>query len=162
MLWLRKRRSYTLILSSGRLTPASVDTPTRNDILASNLLFAALGLLILFQVAGWLSQALALPHNYFSPVHFNLLTLAGLGLTSLIRGGLAYAVRRGAPAAKLLLALGFVVSLYTTTYWKENVVAGVNFVHFDMASLLLLLTGMLTLAALVAMFWPARESARLV
>jgi uncharacterized membrane protein len=139
-----------------------MDSPTRNDILASNLLFAALGLLILFQVAGWLSQALGLPHNYFSLVHFNLLTLAGLGLTSLIRGGLAYAVRRGALAAKLLLALGFVVLLFNSTYWEKGVVAGVDFAHFGVASLLLLLTNLLTLAALVAMFWPARESARLV
>jgi len=77
-----------------------MDTSPRNDRLASNLLVAALGLLILFQIAGWISQALVLPHTYFSAVRFNLLTLAGLGLTCLIQGGLAYAVRRGALAAK--------------------------------------------------------------
>jgi hypothetical protein len=137
-------------------------TPTRNDILASNLLFTALGLLILYQGASWISQALALPHNYFSPIHFNLLTLAGLGLTSLFRGGLAYAVRRGVLAAKLLMALGFVGTFYTATYWDKHIVVGVNFAHFGVASLLLLLTNLLTLLALIAMFWPARESARLL
>lgn len=89
-------------------------------------------------------------------MHFNLLTLAGLGFSSLIHGGLAYAVRRGAMAAKVLLALGFIISLYTTTYWKANVIVGVNLMHFSMASLLMLLNGLLTLAALVLMFTKPR------
>jgi len=139
-----------------------MDTPARTDILAANLLYASVGLLVLYQVAGWVSQALGLPHNYFSPVHFNLLAAAGLGVTALIRVGLAYAVRRGVLAAKLLLALGFVVLLYSGTYWDKGVVAGVDFAHFGMASLLLLLNSLLTLAALAAMFWPARDAAPLV
>jgi hypothetical protein len=139
-----------------------MDSPTRNDILASNLLYASVGLFILYQIAGWISQALALPTNYFSPVYFNLLTVGALVLSSLVRVGLAYAVRRGALAAKLLLALGFVVLLYNGTYWEKGVVAGVNFAHFGVDSFVLLLSNLLTLAALVAMFWPAQESAPLV
>ena len=146
----------------GRLTPTPMNSATRNDILASNLLYASVGLLILYQVAGWISQALALPTNYFSPMHFTLPTVGALVLSSLVRVGLAYAVRRGVLAAKLLLALGFVVLLYNGTYWEKGVVAGVNFTHFGVDSLLLLLTGLLTLAALIAMFWPDRNSAPLV
>lgn len=139
-----------------------MDTPTRNDVLASNLLYASVGLLILYQVAGWISQALALPTNHFSPMHFNLLTVGALVLSSLVRIGIAYAVRRGALAAKILLALGFVILLYNGTYLEKGVVAGVDFAHFDVASLVLLLTGLLTLAALVVMFWPTRDSAPVV
>lgn len=95
-------------------------------------------------------------------MYFNLLTVGALVLSSLVRVGLAYAVRRGALAAKLLLALGFVVLLYNGTYWEKGVVAGVNFAHFGVDSFVLLLSNLLTLAALVAMFWPAQESAPLV
>jgi hypothetical protein len=139
-----------------------MDAPTRNDILAANLLYAEVGLMLLYQIAGWISQALALPHNYFSAVHFNLLTVAGAGAFCLFRVGIAYAVRRGVLAAKLLLALGFVGSLYTATYWNKHILVGVNFAHFDVASLVLLLTSLLTLVALVAMFWPTRDSAPIV
>lgn len=139
-----------------------MDSSTRNDILASNLLYASVGLFILYQIAGWISQALALPTNHFSPVHFNLLTVGALVLSSLVRIGMAYAVRRGVLAVKILLALGFVVLLYNGTYWEKGVVAGADFAHFDVASLVLLLTSLLTLAALVAMFWPDRESAPII
>jgi hypothetical protein len=139
-----------------------VDTSTRNDVLASNLLYASVGLFILYQVAGWVSQALALPTNHFSPMHFTLPTVGALILSSLVRIGMAYAVRRGSLAAKILLALGFVVLLYNGTYLERGVVAGVDFAHFDVASLVLLLTGLLTLAALVVMFWPTRDSAPIV
>ncbi len=139
-----------------------MDAPTRNDILASRLLYAALGLLLLFQIAGWISQALALPHNYFSPVHFNRLTLAGVGLTALVRGGLAYAVRRGVWAAKLWLALGFVVACRMATYWDKHLIADGRYGRFAIEPLVLLLTHLLTLAALVLMFWSARDSAPIV
>jgi hypothetical protein len=126
--------------------------PRKNDVLASNLLFATLVLVILYQVAGWVSQALALPHNYFSHMHFNLLTVATMGLSLLIRGAIYQAVRRGFLAAKILVALGLVVSLYTTTYWQQGIVAGVSFTHFNADSFVMLASNLLTLAALVLMF----------
>jgi hypothetical protein len=130
-----------------------MNTPNRNDILASNLLYAVVGVSLLYQVAGWVFQSLAPLHNLFSPIHFNLLTLGALSLTCLIRIGLAYAVRRGVLAAKILLALGFVVSLYT-----QGVVAKVSFAHFTAGSFVLLLTDLLTLAALVLMFKKPRST----
>lgn len=75
-------------------------------------------------------------------MHFNLLTVGALLLSSLMRIGIAYAVRRGALTAKILLALGFVVLLYNGTYLEKGVVAGVDFAHFDVASLVLLFTGL--------------------
>jgi hypothetical protein len=135
-----------------------MDTPTRNDILASNLLFATMGLTILLQVAGWVAQALVPHQTYFHTIRFSWLALGGIAVYLVIRGALFYAIRRGSLAAKLLLALGFVVLLYTGTYWPQGVVAGVNFVHFNADSFVMLVNGLLTLAALVVMFTKSRES----
>jgi hypothetical protein len=133
-----------------------MDAPSKNDILASNLLFATLALLLLYQVAGWVSQALGLPYNYFSHVNFTLLTVAGMGLFLLIRWAIYQAVRRGFLAAKILVAIGFVVSLYNTTYWQQGIVAGANFTHFTVDSFVMLASNLLTLAALVLMFTKSR------
>jgi hypothetical protein len=141
-----------VVLSSHLFSPL-MNAPNRNDILASNLLYAVVGVSLLYQVAGWVFQALAPLHNLFSPIHFSVLTLGALSLTCLIRIGLAYAVRRGALAAKILLALGFIFSLYT-----QGVVAMVSFAHFTAGSLVLLLTDLLTLAALVLMFKKPRST----
>jgi hypothetical protein len=129
-----------------------MDNSTRNEVLASNLLFATLGLLVLHQVIGWIAHAVAPSQTYFHSVHFNLLTVAGLGLTTLIRGALYYGVRVGLPAAKWLVAIGFVVSLYANTHWQAGIEAGVSYARFGFDSLVLLLTNLLTLAALVLMF----------
>jgi hypothetical protein len=138
---------------------SSTDPLRKNDVLAANLLFICLGLFILFQVAGWISQALVPSHNHFSSVHLNWLTLAGAGIYFLIRGALFYGVRRGLLFAKVLVALGFVLLLYTTTEWPAGVVAGVSLTQFSFASLLLLLNNLLTLAALVLMFKKPQEAA---
>jgi lysylphosphatidylglycerol synthetase-like protein (DUF2156 family) len=130
-----------------------MEPSTKNDILASNLLFATLGLTVLLQVAGWVSQALMPHQTYFHTIHFSALALGGIAVYLLVRGALYYAVRRGFLAAKLLLALGFVVLLYTGTYWQQGVVAGINFIRFIM-----LVNGVLTLASLVLMFTKSREA----
>jgi hypothetical protein len=135
-----------------------MEPSTKNDILASNLLFATLGLTVLLQVAGWVSQALMPHQTYFHTIHFSALALGGIAVYLLVRGALYYAVRRGFLAAKLLLALGFVVLLYTGTYWQQGVVAGVNFIRFNADSIVMLVNGVLTLASLVLMFTKSREA----
>ena len=137
-----------------------METPTRYDVLAANLLFATLALTLLHQVAGWVAQALNPAQTIFHPMHFTFLTVAALGLLLLVRGALYYGVRRGFLAAKLLLALGLLAWLYNTTRWSAGIVAGVSTRHFGPDSLLLLLTDLLTLAALVLMFWPSRDGVR--
>jgi len=126
--------------------------PTKNDALASNLLFVTLVLLVLLQVAGWVAKAFDPHQTYFHSINFSGLALAGMGIFLLLRSALYYAIRRGLLAAKILLVLGFVVSLYTTTYWQQGVVAGVDFAHFSVASFVMLLNGLLTLSALVLIF----------
>jgi hypothetical protein len=133
-----------------------MEPSTKNDILASNLLFATIGLTVLLQVARWVAQALAPHQTYFHPTGFSWLALGGIAAYLFVRGALFYAVRRGSLAAKLLLALGFVVLLYTGTYWQQGVVAGVNFIHFNADSFVMLVNGLLTLAALVLMFTKSR------
>jgi hypothetical protein len=146
-----------LLLYSAFHFPALMEPSTKNDILASNLLFATLGLIILLQVAGWVAQALIPHQTYFHTIRFSWLALGGVVVYLVVRGGLFYAVRRGFLAAKLLLALGFVVLLYTGTYWQQGVVAGVSFVHFNADSFVMLVNGLLTLAALVLMFTKSQQ-----
>jgi hypothetical protein len=134
-----------------------MDTPTKNDVLASTLLFATMGLTILLQVARWVARALVPHQTYFHTIRFSWLALGGVAVYLLIRGTLFYAVRRGSLAAKLLLAIGFVVLLYTGTYWQQGVVAGVNFARFNADCLVMLVNGLLTLAALVLMFTKSQE-----
>jgi hypothetical protein len=138
---------------------ALMEPSTKNDILASNLLFATIGLTVLLQVARWVAQALVPHQTYFHTIRFSWLALGGIAVYILIRGALYYAVRRGILAAKLLLALGFVVLLYTGTYWQQGVVAGVNLVHFDADSFVMLVNGLLTLTALVLMFTKSQQPA---
>jgi hypothetical protein len=138
---------------------ALMEPSTKNDILASNLLFATIGLTVLLQVARWVAQALVPHQTYFHTIRFSWLALGGIAVYILIRGALYYAVRRGILAAKLLLALGFVVLLYTGTYWQQGVVAGVNFARFNADSFVMLANGLLTLAALVLMFTKSRVAA---
>jgi hypothetical protein len=135
-----------------------MEPSTKNDIRASNLLFATLGLITLLQVAGWVAQALMPHQTYFHTIRLSWLTLGGIAVYLFVRGALFYAVRRGSLAAKLLLAVGFVVLLYTGTYWQQGVVAGVNFVHFNADSFVMLVNGVLTLAALVLMFTKSQQS----
>jgi hypothetical protein len=134
-----------------------MEPSTKNDIRASNLLFATIGLTALLQVARWVAQALVPHQTHFHTIRFSWLALGGVAVYVLVRGALFYAVRRGSLAAKLLLALGFVVLLYTGTYWQQGVVAGVNFIHFNADSFVMLVNGVLTLAALVLMFTKSQQ-----
>jgi hypothetical protein len=130
----------------------SPDPLRKNDVLASNLLFATLLILLGEYLYGWI-----MPGH-----HFNLemlpaaapwwRILAILALTFLFRGGLYYGVRRGLMLAKVFLILGFLAWLFKGTNWQQGYMAGVSFTHLTGWSLLALLRNLLTLAALVLMF----------
>lgn len=129
-----------------------MDASTRNELLASNLLFATLALTVLFTAAGWVAAAVVPLQTYFHPMHFNVLTAGAAGIFLLIRGGLYYGVRLGAPAAKWLATIGFIVFLYLNTRWHAGMIGGVYFAPFTLGALLILANDLLTLAALVIMY----------
>jgi hypothetical protein len=129
-----------------------MDTPTRNDLLASNLLFASLLLSVLGEV-GILGIRIFEASHVHSPIINHLgRGLAMLLLSVLVRASLYYAVRHGILAAKLVLVLGFLLWAYTKTNWAAGRVAEVDFAHLWGYPLLVLLRQVLTLAALVLMF----------
>jgi hypothetical protein len=139
-----------------------MDAPPRNNILASNLLFATLAILLGEHLYGWVMPG---PHLNLEMLPAGApwwRILAMLTLSFLLRGALYYGVRRGLLFAKLLLTIGFLSWVYKGTDWQQGHIAGVSFVQLTGWSLLALMRNLLTLAALVLMFWPARESARLV
>lgn len=114
--------------------------------------------MVLYIVAGWITQALAPQKTAFHAVRFNLLTVAGLVVYILVRGLFAYGVRQSLLWVKILVVLGFIVSCYTNTYWRVGIVAGVGFGHFSLDSLGMLLQNLFTLAALVVMSWKPRRT----
>lgn len=126
--------------------------PNRNDVLASNLLFATLAIIVGEQLYGLLAPG---PHFYAAGLPATApwwRKLALLTLSLLMRGLIFYGVRRGVLAVKLLLAFGFVVWAFRNTYWQLGYVGGVDFAHFTGWAFLALVRNMLTLAALVLMF----------
>ena len=124
----------------------------RNDVLASNLLFATLAIVVCEQVYGLLAPG---THFYAEGLPATApwwRKLALLTLSLLLRGAFYYGVRRGVLAVKVLLALGFVVWLCRSTEWQQGYVGGLNFAHFTGWAFLALLRNLLTLVAFVLMF----------
>ena len=135
-----------------------LNTSTRNEALASNLLFTTLALTVLFIAVGWVAAAVVPLQTYFHPMHFNVLTVGAVGIFLLIRGGLYYGVRLGVPAAKWLVTLGFAVFLYLNTHWQVGMIGGVYFAPFTLDALLMLTNDLLTLAALAVMYKKPRAA----
>jgi hypothetical protein len=129
-----------------------MDTPTRNDILASNLLFATLAVLLCEHLYGWIMPGAHLNLEMLPAAAPWWRILAIVTLSFLLRGALYYGVRRGLLFAKLLLAIGFLAWVYKGTNWQQGHVAGVSFAQLTGWSLLALVRNLLTLAALVLMF----------
>lgn len=137
--------------------------PHRNDILASNLLFATLLLtlgeyLFLWGVAIFASHNSPLPSDWL-PATVTRSTVAWSLLFLLLRASLYYAVRRGVFRAKLLVIFFFGAAAYFTTKWQYGYVSGVDFHNLGGYSFLALAQNLLTLAALVLMFMKPQAAA---
>lgn len=106
------------------------DPLRKNDVLASNLLFATLAILLGEHLYGRLMPG---PHLNVEMLPAGApwwRILAMLSFSFLLRGALYYGVRRGLLFAKLLLAIGFVAWVYKGSDWQQGYVAGVSFVQF--------------------------------
>ena len=131
----------------------TTDPLRKNDVLASNLLFATLLLTVgeyLFRLSIVLSSTDTLLPNSWAPVTWWVVAWSLLFLV--LRAGLYYAVRRGILGAKLLVAFFFVASAYFTTNWRYRIVAGVSLYNMEGYSWLALAEHLLAFAALVLMF----------
>ncbi len=131
-------------------------SPHKNDVLASNLLFAAL-LLALSEKLYFVTQTVL--HRGYLPMSslwkdWVLWLLEALAQIILYR-----AVRRGEQWAKSVVLLASLYYAYIGTQLACGYVAGVVLRHLDGWALLLLLKDLLTLAALVLMFKPQMEVA---
>jgi hypothetical protein len=133
--------------------------PSKNDVLASNLLFATLLLSVLGEL-GMIESKVYDAQRAHLPVtiHWGKL-LTFLTLSVLVRIGLFYAVRRGLLAAKLLLVVSFVCWACAQTDWAAGQVAEIDFAHVWGYPLLVLFRNLLTLAALVLMFTKPQQPA---
>jgi hypothetical protein len=134
--------------------------PRKNDVLASNLLFAALILTIgeyIFRLGVVAFTGDTFLPSSWAPTTVTWWVLSWYLLFLLLRAGLYYAVRQGVIVAKLLVAFFFIAAAYFTTNWRYRIVAGVSL--YDMAGYFWLSLGqhLLILVALVLMFTKPRE-----
>lgn len=132
----------------------------KNDVLASNLLFATL-LLTVGEYLVRLNIVLSSTDTFLpnSWVSVNWWVVAWALLFLLLRTGLYYGVRQGVLGAKLLVAFFFIAGAYFTTTWRYRVVADVSFYDMEGYSWLALVQQLLALAALVLMFKKPRATA---
>jgi hypothetical protein len=135
--------------------------PNRNDVLASNLLFATLAISLLEQlVAAYLRNrplyvytpsqtiSLASPTNWFVTAAVWTPLLLGM----LLAGLSYYLVRKGKLWAKIIVLVLFLWNLYSSTSIQDGVLLGVS-LHYPLSwALLAWLKAALTLTALVLMF----------
>jgi FtsH-binding integral membrane protein len=129
----------------------SSDPLRKNDVLASNLLFAALAIflgeqLLWAYLAHWYLETSPLPNPFGKTWFVTPLVLA------LLAGAFFYAIRRGMFRAKMVVALVFAYLAYTGTHVQYGYVAGVAFYDLLGYPLLVLLKDLLAPAALVLMF----------
>jgi hypothetical protein len=123
--------------------------PRKNDILASNLLFAALAISS-SETVYFLTQAAL--HRYYIPTGSLWKSWVLCLLETLVQVILFRAVRRGEWRAKVVVLLGSLFYAYMGTQLDYGYVAGVSFWHLDSWALLKLLKALLVLAALGLMF----------
>lgn len=131
-----------------------METATKNEILASNLLFATLPLMLLGRVARWTMLGYhAQVEAAYVPAVFPIRNmLAWTVLMLLLRTSLYYGVRRGQLGAKLALLGLCAFSVYTSTSLANAFVVGLDLSYPSLWSLPVLLENLLTLAGLVLMF----------
>lgn len=133
----------------------------KNDILASNLLFASLLFPLSLRVYRWVSmgydaqtEASYVPAAF--PWHDMLMWTL---LAVLVRCALYYGVRQGALGAKLLLLGVCLYTVYSSTDLSVGFVAGMDLASPSLWLLPIAAENLLTLAALVLMFKKPRAAA---
>lgn len=128
--------------------------PRKNDVVASNLLFATLLSTLAMRAYRWAAVGYdAQGEATYVPAAFpwrDMLVWTLLAL--LVRSALYYGVRRGSLAAKLLLLGVCLHSVYSSTQVQNGFVAGMDFVSLSVWLLPTAAENLLTLAALVLMF----------
>jgi hypothetical protein len=127
----------------------STDPLRKNDILASNLLFATL-LLELGERLFLLALAFFYMHAEADALWAR--SEGWLLLAMLLKAAFYLAIRRGMFRAKAVVLLVCAYQAYTSTIFQYGYIVGVNFHDLWGYSLLVLLKDLLTLAALVLMF----------
>jgi hypothetical protein len=130
-----------------------MEMATKNDVLASSLLFATLPLALIGRVARWTMVGYdAQTEATYIPAFFPWRDMiAWTVLLLLLRASLYYGVRRGLLGAKLLLLVLCLYSAYSSTNLAQAFVVGVDLAYPSFWSLPVLLENLLTLAALVLM-----------
>lgn len=129
----------------------ATDPLRKNDVLASNLLFANLALSVA-------EQFFLAAYYYWDQVAY--VQLQGFGrnwviwqmLSTLLQIAFYLAIRRGMFRAKAVVLLVCAYLAYTGTHLRHGFIAGIHFPNFWDHSLLVLLKDLLVLAALALMF----------
>lgn|GEM_PF-5265332 len=134
----------------------------KNDVLASNLLFAFLAIAVVEQLV--VSSIVRTSHPSkpvgTEDVWVNVALWAPLVLGWLAIGSCYYAIRKGKPWAKLLVLALFLWRVYSTTFLPGYILAGIAFNRLpEGLQLVTLLKVALNLAALVLMFKKPRVAA---
>jgi hypothetical protein len=121
----------------------------RNDMLASNLLFVTLCLMLAERAFWGLVEYLYLPaeHNEWQKSATKTLLVEVA-----FKFAFYYAIRRGMLRAKVVVLAVCIYLAYTDTHWQIGFVAGVNFADLWGYPLVVLAKDLITLAALVLMF----------
>jgi hypothetical protein len=133
----------------------SLDPLRKNDVLASNLLFALLAISIVEQlVVTAFVRTANLPNPASAEdVWISVLVWCPLVLGWIMAGTCYYAIRKGMQWAKLLVLALFLGKVYFTTSLPDYILAGIALTHLlEGWQLLTLLKVLLNLAALVLMF----------
>jgi len=136
-------------------------SPRKNDVVASNLLFASLLFPLVMRLYRWVSVGYdAQTEASYVPGFFpwrNM--LAWTLLAVLVRCALYYGVRRGALGAKLLLLGVCLYTVYYSTQLSVGFVAGLDFASPNLGLLPILAENLLTLVALGLLFKKPRATA---
>jgi hypothetical protein len=135
--------------------------PRKNDVLASNLLFSTLLIMLAMRVYRWAAIGYdAHTEAAYVPAFFPWRDMLGWTLVAvLVRSTLYYGVRQGSLVAKLLLVGVCLYSVYSSTQVQYGYVAGVDFAHPSIWLLPTIIENLLTLAALILMFRKPRATA---
>jgi hypothetical protein len=134
-----------------------MDAPSKNDILASNLLFGVLAITFVERLIdasrlGFYVHIPGQPTSITTALAVWLPLLLGMALA----GGCYYAVRKGQLWAKLLVVAAFLWTLYITTSLQDGILVGVSLKHLLGWALVTWVKTALTLTALVLMFKRSR------
>ena len=130
--------------------------PRKNDVLASNLLFASL-------IVAVIEQLCFAIYYYWDQTTYATFEpsigkwAGGQLLWVLLQAAFYFAIRRGMFRAKVVVALGVLYVIYTHSRGWIAYLANLNFADLLNYSLVFLLKDLLMLAALMLMFTKPRE-----